>query len=392
MNRSHLARISLAYIAFIALGLPDGVLGVAWPSIRASFGMPLDALGVLLTAAVAGYLVASFASGVLVGWLGVGWLLAGSCALTGGSLIGYTLVPDGWMLVLLAVAAGAGAGAIDAGLNAYAASHFSERVMQWLHASYGVGVTLGPMIMTLSLSAWHSWRIGYGVVAGFQVLLAAGFMLSLPLWQPPKSPPDSNAKSLTLMDYQTPLRETLRQSRVWASALLFLLYTGAELTLGLWAYTLLTEARGLTPTTAGLVTGSYWAAFTVGRLVAGVYTQRIGSYVLVRGSLWAAGCGSVLLAWNPAQTSNVMAVVLIGLAVAPIFPALVSSTRQRVGVRFATQAIGIQMAAASLGAALIPAVVGILARRVSFEAIPLALIGLFAGLLWLHSRLGGDDD
>ena len=141
MDRSKIALIALAFVAFIALGMPDGVLGVAWPSIRADFAIPLDLMGVLLLAAVSGYLVSSFSSGHLIARLGVGFVLAASCALTGIGLIGYTLVPAWWMMVLLGSVAGLGAGAIDAGLNTYAATHFSERVMQWLHASYGIGVT-----------------------------------------------------------------------------------------------------------------------------------------------------------------------------------------------------------------------------------------------------------
>src|SRR5512137_2097508 len=165
--------IALAFIAFIALGMPDGLMGVAWPSIRASFSLPLDALGWLLFAAVSGYLTSSFSSGPLITRFGVGKILTVSCALTGAGLIGYTLVPAWWMMVLLGVVAGLGAGAIDAGLNTYVAAHFGAGLMQWLHASYGIGVTLGPIIMTTALAVLNSWRAGYRVVGGFQLALAA---------------------------------------------------------------------------------------------------------------------------------------------------------------------------------------------------------------------------
>lgn len=383
MDRYKIALIILAYIAFIALGMPDGLLGVAWPSIRADFGIPLDAIGALLLAAVAGYLVSSFSSGYLITRMGVGSVLAASCALTGIGLIGYTLVPAWWVMVLLGVVAGLGAGAIDAGLNTYAATHFSERVMQWLHASYGIGVTLGPIIMTVALNTFDSWRVGYLVVGGFQLLLAACFALTMPMWTRVKTlATDDQPKKLT--DYQTSLRETLGQARVWLSALLFLLYTGSEVTLGVWAYTLLTEARNVSPTAAGLVAGSYWATFTIGRIVAGLYAKRFGVNVLVRGSLLGALLGAILLWWNPASAISLMAVALIGFAIAPIFPALVSGTRERVGARFAANTIGMQMAAGALGTALIPGLAGMLARQISLEVIPVCLVILFASLFGLH--------
>jgi fucose permease len=376
--------IVLAYIAFIALGMPDGLLGVAWPSIRASFSIPLDAVGLLLAAVVTGYLTSSFLSGPLNARLGIGNVLAASCAMTGAGLIGYTLVPAWWMMVLLGVVAGLGAGAIDAGLNTYVAAHFGEGLMQWLHASYGVGVTLGPIIMTVALTALNSWRVGYSVVGGFQLVLAACFALTLPIWHQ-KEAPSGSEKPKRLTDYKTPLGETLRQPPVWLSMLLFFLYTGSEVSLGTWAYTLLIESRSIPPEVAGVWAGSYWATFTVGRVMAGLYAKRVGVNFLVLGSLIAALLGAVLLWWNPASVANLIAVALIGFAIAPIFPALMSGTSQRVGVHAAANTIGLQMAAGGLGIAIIPSLVGILARQVSLEVIPVCLMVLFTGLLGLYA-------
>jgi len=375
--------VVLAFVAFISLGLPDGLLGVAWPSIRASFAIPLDAVGWLLAAGVVGYLASSFLSGPLTARLGVGKVLAVSCAMTGASLIGYTLAPVWWMIVLLGVVVGLGAGAIDAGLNAYVASHFGERLMQWLHASYGIGATLGPVIMTSTLTLVHSWRVGYGVVGGFQLALAACFVMTLPIWNREEQA-DGSEQPKHLTDYKTPLGETLRQPKVWLGMALFFVYTGSEFALGIWAYTLLVESRGINPEVAGFWVGSYWATFTVGRIVAGVYAKRLGANLLVFGSLIAALIGTVLLWWNPVSEANLIAVAMIGFAIAPIFPALMSGTSQRVGVHFAANTIGMQIAAGGLGSATIPSVVGMLARRISLEAIPVCLMVLFAGLLVLH--------
>ena len=374
-----LGLVLLAYIAFIALGMPDGLLGVGWPSIRASFSIPLDAIGMLLAASVAGYMTASFFNGPLISRLGVGPVLAGSCALTGVALIGYTLVPEWWMMVFLGVFAGLGAGAIDAGLNTYAATHFSEGLMQWLHASWGVGVTLGPIIMTIALTTMDSWRMGYRVVGVFQLVLAICFVLTMAMWVQNKGQ-KGIPESKQLTDYKTPIWDTLRQPQVWLSTLLFFLYVGAETSLGTWTYSLLTEARGIDRTIAGFFAGSYWATFTVGRVVAGLFAKRIGVHLLVLGGLAGAILGAGLLIWNPSEGANVLAVSLIGISIAPIFPAMMSGTSRRVGAHFAANTIGMQMAATGFGAAVIPSLMGILARRLSLEVIPICLLVVYAGL------------
>jgi fucose permease len=379
-TKGRLGLIFLAFIAFIALGLPDGLLGVGWPSIRAGFSIPLDSLGMLLFTGMTGYLAASFFNGKLISWLGVGGLLAASCGLTGATLICYTLVPQWWMMVALGITAGLGAGAIDAGLNTYVAANFSEGLMQWLHASYGIGITLGPIIMTVGLNTLNSWRMGYTIVGIFQIVLAICFLFTLPQWKSKKVSGDKNhPKRMT--DYNTPYTETFLKPRVWLSALLFFLYTGAEVSLGAWAYTLLTESRSIDPNAAGLWTGSYWATFTVGRVLAGLYTRRISNHTIIRGSLSGALIGVVLLWWNPSDTISLIGIGMIGLAIAPVFPALMSGTSQRVGSRFAVNTIGMQMSAACIGSAAIPGLIGVLAKQTSLEVIPVCLFVLFAVML-----------
>jgi fucose permease len=386
-TRSRLALILLAWSAFIALGMPDGLLGIAWPSIRTDFGIPLDAMGMLLFAGVAGYMSSSFLSGVLIARIGVGWLLALSCALTGLALTGYTLVPTWGMMVALGVVAGLGAGAIDAGLNTYVAAHFGEGVMQWLHASYGIGITLGPLIMTFSLANLESWHAGYRIVAGFQGVMALAFVFTVGWWECGRSGGESADISPTpkrLTDYHTPLRQTVRHPHAWLSAALFFLYVGAEVALGAWAYTLLTESRGVPVRLAGLQTGSYWAMFTVGRILAGLVARRVRAERLAQGGRVLALAGALLLWWNPFALSSLPAVGLIGLAIAPVFPAMMSGTSRRVGARHAANTIGMQMAATGLGGAVIAGVVGVLARRVSLEIIPVCLVALFLALFGLY--------
>jgi fucose permease len=382
-NIFHLGLMVLIFIAFISLGLPDGLLGVGWPSIRSGFQVPLDALGSLLFVSTAGYLASSFFSGKLINRLGVGGLLSASCTLTGFTLIGYTLVPEWWMMVLLGVVAGIGAGAIDAGLNTHVVDNFHEGIMQWLHASYGIGITLGPVIMTLGLNNFNSWRPGYTIVGCFQLVLGLCFVGTIKMWNQ-KTGKSGSDKTKRISEYKTSYMETFRQSAVWLSLLLFIIYVGAEVSLGTWMYTFLTESRGISIKIAGYLSGSYYATYTIGRILAGFFTKRIGISTLIKGSIISAIIGVVLLWMNISNAVSVTGIALVGFSISPIFAALVSGTPRRVGPRYAANAIGMQISAGSIGAAIIPSLVGVLARHISIEIIPVCLFVLFVSLLILY--------
>jgi fucose permease len=386
-SRPRVGLVLLAFTAFISLGMPNGLLGVAWPSMRGDFALPLDAMGVLLMAVTSGYLFSSFFSGQVVTRLGVGGTLAAACFATGGAMLGYTLVPVWGMVLALGVLAGLGGGAIDASLNTYVAANFSEGVMQWLHASFGLGVTLGPVIMTTALNQLDSWRAGYVTAGIAQLALAVGFALTVGLWKqasPAAAHTRTDSAQQRMMTFRTPLLETLKQRGTWLSVGLFFLFTGAQMTLGHWAYTLLTDARGISATMAGLWAGGYWGMFTVGRILAGLFAGRIGLHRLLRGSLVSTLAGALLLWWNPIQGISLLGVALIGLAAAPIFPGFVSATRERVGEKHTANTIGIQVSAAALGGAVMAAVAGVLAARFSLEVIPPYLVVLNALLVGLY--------
>jgi fucose permease len=384
----------LAYIAFVALGLPISLMGVAWPTLRAGFSLPLDALGLLLISSTLGYLISSFIIARLISRFGIGSLLVFSSLLSAAAFIGYAIAPSWAVVVMMGAIGGFGSGVIDAGLNTYLAAEYNEGQMQWLHASFGVGATLSPLIMTASLAVFASWRPAYIFVSILMVIMAICFSLTLPAWRRPKQlstgAAESEGAELGLMDYQTSLWETLLRVIIWVGILMFLLYTGAEYTLGNWTYTLFTEGRGVGPQLAGLWAGGFWGTFTLGRVLAGLYAHRIPLTTMMYGALALALVGAILFWWNPIPLVGIAGVFIVGFALAPIFPGLVSSTSQRVGQRHAGNTIGIQMSAAGLGGALLPSLAGYMAERISLETIPVMLSVSLLGLLilyWLSTRV-----
>jgi fucose permease len=256
--------------------------------------------------------------------------------------------------------------------------------MQWLHASFGIGVTLGPLIMTAGLNWFNNWHWGYQNVGIAQIILAACFLLTIRMWEQTPELPHEEKKELRLTDYKTPLTETLKHPIVWMSLLLFFIYTGIEISFGSWTYSLLTLSRNVPTEVAGLWAGSYWATFTIGRILAGLFARRIGVQTLLLGGMTLALTGSILLWWNPFPSASIIAVSIIGFALAPIFPGLVSLTSLRVGDHHAANTIGMQISAAGFGVAVIPSLAGVLAENISLEIIPAYLAFLSLILITLY--------
>jgi fucose permease len=374
--------VALAFVAFVSLGLPDCVLGVAWPSIRHTFDRPLSQLGYLLTGGTIGYLCSSFLGGQVVRLFGVGRLLVGSSLLVAISLAGYWLAPAWPLLIASAVVGGLGAGAIDTGINTFAAHRFSPRVVNWLHASWGIGATTGPLLMTAVLAAHLGWRTGYAILAAALLLLAIVFAGTLRLWEDApdgESTPDAPAHHPT-----APVSEALRRPIVWTHALLFFVYAGIESTAGQLLYTLFTESRGFPVTTAGVTIGAYWAALTVGRIVFGQLAAWVGHLTVLRAGMLLAPCAAALIAWNPFPAVSFAGTILLGFALAPVFPTLISVTPERVGRRYAPHAVGFQVAAASIGIAFFPGAVGLLARHLGLESVCAYLVAASLALFALH--------
>ncbi len=363
-----LVLLGLMFAGFISLGLPDGLLGVAWPSIATTQGVPIGALGYLLVAGSVGFIAASVFSGRLIARLGVGGLLTAAGLTTALSLIGYALAPSWWVLLLATTLLGAGGGCIDGGLNNYAAATTSPRVLTWMHGFYGVGATAGPLLMTALLAGGRPWQLGYLLVGAGQLALALCFALTRGRWTA-----DATAEAHAVRS-TVGLRATLALPKVWLSIALFVLYTGFEVSAGQWAYTLFTLGRGVDPATAGQWVALYWAGLTLGRFVAGAVAGRLSPRTLLWLGSLAATAGALLFGLVAAPWANASAMVLMGFALAPIFPALIGTTAERVGSLHAANAIGLQVGSASLGAAGIPWIVGLIATGAGVAAIGPAVV------------------
>lgn len=376
------ARLGLlltAYLAFIGLGLPDAVAGVAWPSIRESFGLGQGGLGLIIATAGAGYLLSSACSGLVMRALRLGDLLALSSLTVVLALAGYATTGSWPLFLACAALLGLAGGAIDAALNLFVATRFGPRQLNWLHAFYGLGASLGPLIMTAALASGWGWRAGVAAIGAALAPLTLLYAATRGAWGSGDGRPDVSAPA----DAASPvtLWGALARPAVWLQAAAFFTVTGMEATAGLWGYTLLTEQRGVGTTAAGLWIGAFWATFTLGRIAAGVVVDRVGSVRLMRLSALAAVAGSLLFAAAPTPVAGGVGLVLVGLAVAPLFPGLMAETPRRLGAGVAAHAVGLQISGAILGVATIPALAGWAAARFGLESVALATLG--AGLVFL---------
>lgn len=363
--------LTLCYVAFIFLGLPDALLSIAWPTMSREFGWSIESLGTLMIGGTLGYMSSSFLAGSAMERLGIAGLLIGSSILTSISLVLFVVTPVGWALPACAFIAGVGGGGIDAGLNAYVDEHYSERVMQWLHASFGIGVTVGPLIMTASLVHLGLWRPGYLFVLALVLLMLVAFIYYRGLWEPPQ-----HKKPEAERTTRPTLSSTLRQPGTWFGTLSFFLYVGAEMGAGLWAFTLLTEGRGVNTVQAGFWVSIYWGSFTVGRVVAGALAGRFSAEQLTLSGVVLSLIGATLFALGIPGPGGVYALALLGFAYAPIFPALISTTNRRVEKQYVSRVVGMQVAFAGMGMLVLPPLAGLIASHSSFESIPMFILVL----------------
>jgi fucose permease len=357
--------VYIAFLGFVVLGLPEGLLGLAWPSMRDTFELPLGAIGAYLLAGTLGFLATSFYSGAVIDRFGAGRTLLVSFSVRGAMFFLIFAAPSWAVIVALSFIIGLATGFIDAGLNGYVARYRSRRLLNWLHACFGLGATLSPVILTGLFEAGLSWRYGYLTISIIHITLACVFVFTLASWKRiaavPQEGSDAAVPSASVL-------QSLRLPIVWVGIAIFAVYAGLEVTTGQWAYSLLTEARNITPSTAGLWVSMYWGSFTIGRFAFGVVGDRWPATRLLRGTMAAMLAGALLFWWNPASIASFAGLAILGFALAPVFPILISTTPDRLDERHTSNTIGFQVGAAGIGIAVLPWLGGLLAERASLGA------------------------
>ncbi len=372
--------VALGLVAFVLFGIRDGSVGVAWPSMRVRFDQPLSALGLLLLVSLAGYLVASVASGRMLVHVPAGsQLITASCCAALGALA--LAVAANW-LVLIAGACllGVANGIVDVNVNAYLALRQSLATVNLVHAGWGVGTTAGPLLVTASVVVSGSWRFAYVALVAFELLLLGGFTLTRRRWDSSLVPSDRARKA----DRAMPPRS---QRALLATLALFFTYAGLEVATGQWAFTFLVTGHRVPTTAAGLAVAAYWGALTVGRLAASGLAHRLSTTALLDGCLIVTTIGYLVILAYPDALVTAGGLALAGAGLGPIFPTIVSLTPRRVGAGRTSTVMGYQLSAAALGGGVISALVGVALQR--FSSAILGLLMLLGTIVVIAVRGSG---
>ncbi len=381
---AHTALLGLVYLSFISIGLPDGMLGVAWPAIRLQMDQPLAAVGAITMTMTACSAASSLMAGAIVQRIGTGAVVAGSCLLTALGLLGFSVAPSFGWLVALAVPLGLGAGAVDASLNHFVSAHYSSRHMNWLHGFWGVGATTGPLVMGMALASAGGWTAGARNIGLMQLALALLLFATVSLWsrETAQAPADADQPGQQAVNPAPP------PLALWLAPLCFLFYVSAEMGTGLWAASILVTDRGLVAADASVWVSLYFGAITAGRFAVGLVANRIGNRRLVRMGIAMAMAGALLFALPDifGQASR-PGLVLMGLGCAPIFPSLMHETARRFPPEAVRRLIGRQMTCAYAGSSVVPAAFGLLATWAGLAAVMPVVVALLLVLLLVTAWL-----
>lgn len=370
--------IAIIYLSFISLGLPDALLGSAWPSMYPELNAPVSGAGLIFMIIAAGTVVSALLGDRLIRRFGTGKLSFISAVTTALSILGFSLSRNFAALCICAVPYGLGAGAVDAALNNYVALNYSSRHMSWLHCMWGIGATTGPYIMGWVLSGGGSWTSGYRTIFFIQIVFALALFLSLPLWKGAKSSEKSeNDKVLSLPDI-------VRIPGVKEIMVAFFCYCAIEQTSGLWASSYLVLHKGVDSETAAFFGSIFFLGITVGRALNGFLAEKFSDSQLIRLGMLIIALGIAAMLLPLGETMSLAGLVLIGLGCAPIYPCIIHSTPFNFGVDRSQAIVGVEMASAYIGNILMPPLFGLIAQYISIALMPFYLLAILVLMYFMH--------
>ena len=375
----------IIYLSFISLGLPDSLLGAAWPTMYPQLAVPVSYAGIISLIIAAGTVVSSLQSDRLTRRFGTGRVTAFSVTTTAVALFGFSVSSRFWQLCLWAIPYGLGAGSVDASLNNYVALHYKSKHMSWLHCMWGVGASAGPYIMGFVMTHGGSWNGGYRSIALVQIVLTAILFCSLPLWKGRPQVTDDAGNQVEAKPLS--LRQVLNIPGVKQVLVCFFCYCALEQTTGLWASSYLTLHKGVSPETAAGFASMFFLGITAGRALSGFLTMRLSDVQMVRLGQGLIGGGIVIMLLPLGAAASLAGFVIIGLGCAPVYPCIIHSTPAHFGADKSQAIIGIQMACAYVGTCLMPPLFGLIANHISVALLPWYLIAILALMIVMHELL-----
>ena len=375
--------LAVIYLSFISLGLPDSLLGSAWPSMYPEFHVPVSSMGIISMIIAAGTIVSSLQSDRLTKKLGTGMVTAVSVGMTAAALFGFSISHSFAALCIWAVPYGLGAGSVDASLNNYVALHYESRHMSWLHCMWGVGATAGPYIMSYALTGGHTWNAGYLYISVIQIILTAVLLLSLPLWKKPSA----ETKKAAVSSKPLALKDILHISGAKEVMLCFFCYCALESTTGLWASSFLTMSKGISAETAAGYAGLFYIGITAGRAISGFATMKLNDTSMIRLGQGIILAGILVLILPLPAIFSLIGLIVIGLGCAPIYPCIIHSTPAHFGADKSQAVIGVQMASAYIGTLAMPPLFGIIANYISASLYPVYLFLILILMIVMHELL-----
>ena len=359
--------LAIIYLSFISLGLPDSVLGSAWPSMYDELGVPISFAGIISMIVAIGTVVSSLASDYLTKKLGAGRVTAISVGMTALALFGFSLTNSFWMLCLIAIPYGLGAGSVDAALNNYVALHFASRHMSWLHCMWGIGTIIGPNIMGYALSAHKGWAWGYRYVSSFQIVLTLILIISLPIWKSKtSSPKTAKVKAISPLN-------AMKIKGAKEIMIAFFCYCALESTAMLWAASYMNLHNGVSAEKSASLASIFFIGITFGRFLNGFLTYKFNDTQMIKAGQTLIMLGIVLLILPFSWVIGLIGFIFIGFGCAPIYPSIIHSTPIHFGQDKSQAMIGIQMASAYTGSCLMPTLFGFIANRINIALLPLFL-------------------